>query len=434
MLMPAIRLCALVAASALLSLTSTAAAQADDGSRFEHALLDVLRERGLIGDAEYEELVAIARERAASDRVEVDLLESRLEHLRAPDLQVNGGKPGGLEFRSPDGRWSLGLKGRLQTRVESFNSEDSAATGTSFSVNTARLTVEGQAGVENVTYSIEMDIPTNDRIEDPAKDKTAFLRHAYIDWGFDASDALRFGQFKFPFGREGLIPNGSLSLPAVSIASKEFTPSYEPGAMLKGTLDEGHWEYYAAVANGEGANKNNTAGEAGNGLRDGVRVVWNPLGAMKLDEPAFQTVDDGGTKLALGAAWMRNHDSTGLNVATPGADTTSEGLELHLFRGPWSLLVEEFQRRSEMPAADSVTDRGQTVQLGLFVDRDVWEVVARRSSIDFDAKDDQVENTLGLNWYLVRHAAKWQLDLSTLENEDATADATRVRLQYQAIF
>ncbi len=65
-----------------------AAAQATDSTTVEVAILDVLLARGLIDQPTYEELLALAREKAAGTRSEIDLIEGRLERLRAADVAV----------------------------------------------------------------------------------------------------------------------------------------------------------------------------------------------------------------------------------------------------------------------------------------------------------------------------------------------------------
>jgi hypothetical protein len=424
---------ALLAVLALLSLAPDPRAQADDGSSLDVAILDILKARGIIDDAQYAELMALARSRVDRERSEIDLIQGRLERLRAPDLQTEGGTPGKLKWKSSDGKWSFNLKGRVIGRVEDFNSDDGALDDTNFHAD-FRLNMEGNAGAENVTYKVELDAPTNKNRVDPATEPGFNLRDAYINWAFESGVNAEIGQFKFPFGREMLTSSAQTDLMERSIASVQFSPEYEPGAMAWGTAQNGVWEFYAAMANGEGRSKNNTPGDDLNGLRDGVRVVWNPLGAFKLDGPAFQTMDEETTKIGVGAAYMVNHDSAGLATATAGSDTATLGLEFQVFSGPVSFLAENYSRQGDVSGGPNVDDDGYTLQAGWFFLPNVWEVVARLSAIDFDAADDQQEAVLGLNYYVDRHNGKWMVDFSKLDNQGTTPDAKRIRLQYQLIF
>ena len=426
--------CLAATSLALLAFLPTARAQSDDSSSVDVAILDVMRARGLIDEAQYAELLAMARAKVDRERGEIDLIQGRLERLRAPDLQTEGGTPGKLKWKSSDGKWSLALKGRIVARVEHLSSDDNTKTVTNFSVPALRLYFEGNSGAENVTYKIEIDGPTSKTASDPATAGVFNLRDGWVNWSFENGANVEMGQFKFPFGREMLTTSAGTDLQERSIASIEFSPEYEPGAMAWGTADNGVFEWYVAAANGEGRSKNNTPGDTKNGLREGVRVVWNPLGPMKLDGPAFQTVDDDSTKVGIGAAYMNNKDSAGLATQTVGSDASTLGFEFGLMSGPLSVIAESFKREQSVNVGTNVDDKGDTVQVGCFVVPNVWEVVARLSKIDFDVKDDMSEAVLGLNYYVDKHNGKWMVDVSKLNNSGATADAKRIRLQYQAIF
>ncbi|MBM3985050.1 MAG: hypothetical protein FJ296_05075 [Planctomycetes bacterium] len=410
-----------------------AAAQHADGGSVESAILDILLARGIITADEHAELLALARAQADARAGEVELVEARLQRLRAPDVQATGGTPGKLVFRSADGTWSLGLRGRIQARVENLASDDDSRDDTNFSVPRGRLVVEGQSGAPQATYKLELDVSTQKNPSDPASGKDASLDEGWINWAFDAQDNLRLGQLRFPFSRESHVGTSVLSLAERSLANQEFAADKEPGALLWGTLDEGAWEWFLAVSNGEGKRANNTSGSDRNGLRRGARLVWNPLGPFRPEGPAFVTLDDGGERLALGASWMRNDDSSGTFTVTPGSDTETSGLELQAFSGPWSLMADAYARR-ELRAGPDVEDRGSTLQLGRLFDEGTWELVARTSSVDLDTEDDQREHVLGFNWYVARHAGKWLVELGRLRGSGDAPDERRLRVQYQLQF
>lgn len=426
---------ALLPAACAAWLSVMASAQGSADSTLETELLNLLREKGIITAAEHDSLLAEAQRRADSRSNELTLIESSLSRLAAPDVQARGGSSGKLVFRSPDGKWSLGVKGYVQGRLEDLDSDDDTRDGRNISAARARLAVEGNAGAPNVKYRMEIDASTNSRLVDPATENNVTPRDIYADIGFLGPNSVRIGQFKFPMGREQLTSTSAIAIQDLSIATVEFTPSYEPAAMVSGSLLEGIFEYQVAVSNGEGRGRNNTVGDEKDGMRRGARAVWNPLGAIKLDGPAFQTVDDGSARLGLAASWMQNRDSQALNTVTVDADATTSGLEAGFLWGPISALAETFRRINDPAAGDHVKDTGWNYQFGwLFGPASVLELVARYSAIDFGAKDDQEEKTLGLNWYLDRHTSKWMLDFSKLGGDGAVPDADRIRLQFQAMF
>ena len=423
-------LCALL----VPALSTVALAQSSADSTLETDLLDILKEKGVITADQYDSLLAAAHKRAEARSNELTLIDASLQRLAAPDVQARGGQPGKLVFRSPDGKWTMGLRGEIQARVEHTDSNDPTKDDNNISVPRARLTVEGTAGAPNIRYKLQLDASTNSKPTDPATEPAATPRDVYVDWGFLETNSLRLGQFKFPFGREQLTSTSQIDLQELSIATNEFTPSYEPAAMVSGLLADGMFEYQAAMSNGEGRGKNNTPGETKNGMRAGARVVWNPLGAFKLDGPAFQTVDDGSTKLGVGAALMRNEDSSGLNTVTPGANTETSDFEAGLDSGPLAVLAEAFHRTTHAQAGGDTIDDGRNFQLGYLFDAARFELVGRYSSIDYGAKDDQFEKTVGVNWYVDRHNAKWMADFSKLSGQGSTPDTNRLRLQFQVLF
>jgi phosphate-selective porin OprO/OprP len=438
---------ALLALSLLLGVFPvTAVAQADDEvGNVEIAILDVLLERGIIDQAQYEEMLALARAKVEDSRTEIDLIEGRLARLRAPEVQMSGGSPGKLEFTSADGKWSAKFKGRIQARVTDLDSDDNDEDGTNFSVPRARFGVSGRAGGEHIKYKFEIDAPTDKELGswDDSDGNDAEIKDAYIDYGMSDSTALKMGHFKFPFGREELTSSGNISLMERSIATDVFAPGRDPGFMYHGGADDGAFEYYLAIANGDGENEPNSAagsgpvlGEEYDGLRYGARVVFHPMGPMKLDGPAFQTLEDDGVKMAFGASFMMNEDDDGLAPVKADADTL--GLEFQLMSGPLSLLAEWFSRTAELSAPGTdVDDDGFTVQAGMFLEPNVWELVARYSEVDFDADspfNDLEEVTIGINRYVAGHAGKWMLDLVELDVDSGTPDEQQLRLQYQLIF
>ena len=410
-----------------------AAAQRADASSVDAAILDVLLARGLIDQGQYDELLELARANASESRGEIDLIEGRLARLRAPDLQTSGGTPGKLLFKSSDGKWSMAVKGRIQARVENVDSTDDTKEAANISVPRARLGLEGTSGAENVKYRLEFDLNTNKKLEDPAKEGTLTTRQAWIDWGFENGMAVLLGQTEFPFGREAMTSSGAQELGERSILFTEFMPEYEPQVQLHGTANDGEFEYQVAVSNGEGRGKNNTPGSTKNGLRKGVRVVWNPLGAFKADGPAFQTVDTGETRLALGASYMTNEDSSGLNTNTVGVDTRSLGYEVQVLSGPWAIAAESITRDEQDSVDVNDDDKGNLFQVGYLI-TPTWEVVGRRAAIDFDNKDDMIETGLGLNFYVDRHNGKWQLEWNRVDAQGVSADTSLWRLGYQLMF
>ncbi|HZJ70616.1 MAG TPA: porin [Planctomycetota bacterium] len=442
---------------ALLFAASPAArAQQDDGNSVDEAILDVLLERGIIDQAQYEELLAMAKAKRDADANEIALIEGRLARLNAPDVQVQGGQPGKLAFKSPDGKWSAELRGFIQARFTNTNAEADGQSGNNFSVPRARMILSGISGAPNVKYKLEIDASTKTGLDtdvdttEPSEQQDAIVKDAYVDYGVTDSGSVRFGQYKFPFGREELISDSSDDLVDKSLANRTFAPAREPGASWQGKALDGVLEYELAASNGDGQNEPNSADssalDVGDGLRYGARAVWYPLGEMKYDFPSFQTLD-GGSKLSLGVAYMSNKDARLLNTVvagTNGTDANTLDLELQWMTGPFSLLAELYDRSTIVPGSADGDDNGYTVQAGFFVVPRVWELVARLSMVDqtdlppgfvSGTPSRQQETTIGIDRYIDGHNGKWMFDFVDTDNETVSdQDSQQVRLQYQVMF
>ena len=433
--------------AALTVAAPDAFARDDDDRTFDSAILDVLLERGLIDEATYAELIQLAGAQRAEQR-ETDLLKDQLQRLRAPDVATSGGKSGKLKWESEDGKWSLGIKGRIQAQFDAVRGENGnrKADVNNFGLRRGRLAFSGKAGGDDLTYKFEIDAPTSDKVNSGAK-KDFSVTDMWLNWGLNDGLDFKWGQYKFPFGREVHLSSSSLNLVNESIATKEFAPDREPGAMLYGATEDSIVEWYLGVSNGQGtgvANESGTGSASGaTGMRTGARVVVNPMGKLDKSASALQTVNDGGVLVSLGASYMRNSDQNvdvnGNKLADP-ADARSNddtmGLDAQVFAGPFSLLAEHFSRTMDVDQGlPDVDDKGLNLQAGVFVVDDVIELVLRRTELDYDVSDDLQETTLGVVYYVDKHNSKFTFDVSDIKNKDTPKkDATQVRAQYQLVF
>jgi hypothetical protein len=424
---------------------SEAVARDDDAAAktVDAAILKILLARGIIDQETFDEIMALALVETAEQR-ELDLLEERFQRLSVPEVGTGGGRPGKLHFESEDGKWSLGFKGRLNIQAEAERGEggNRAADENNISVRRGRLAFFGKAGGENTTYKIEIDAATQSSTNEGKKDLA--LTDAWVNWGVSENTDVKAGQFKFPFGREVHSSSTTLNLVEESMASKEFTPDREPGLMAYGHTEDKFLEWWAGLANGEGQGRGKQSGKTGSsstGMRKGFRLVMNPLGEVKKGMSAFQTVNDGSTRVAFGGSYMVNDDQSrdvdgDGTVGDGSSDDVTQGYELQVVSGPFSFVGETFHRKMDLSqGAGSVRDDGFNAQLGMFLVPNEYELVLRHTQLDFDTDDDMHELTLGLNVFADGQASKWSFDLSRLDNKDsADSDSTRARALYQIIF
>jgi hypothetical protein len=162
-------------------------------------------------------------------------------------------------------------------------------------------------------------------------------------------------------------------------------------------------------------------------------VVWCPLGAIKNDGPAFQTYDTGEARLSIGANYMTNQDSSGLNPATVGADTRTAGVDALFLCGPLSVTGELISRDEHDKTGVNDDDDGYLLEGGwLLTDR--WELAVRQAGIDYEVKDDRTERAVGVNYYVDKHNGKWQLEWNQIDAQGVTPSQTLWRVGYQLMF
>jgi hypothetical protein len=439
----------LALAIALAVLSPSVHALDDDDRSFDHALLDILLERGLIDESAYDELLSLAGARRQEAR-DVDLLHDQLQRLRHADVTTGGGKPGKLNFESDDGRWSMGIKGRIQVQATVVEGESGnrGADSRNVAVRRGRLALSGKAGGDNLTYKIEADMPTRQVVNTSTR-KDFKLTDAWLNWELNDTTDLKAGQFKFPFGREVMSVSSGLNLVDGSLAAAAFVPDREPGAMLYGSTEDSILEWYVATANGQRSGFANQEGNLDSGatsMRTGARVVVNPMGKLGKGLSPFQTVETGDVKVSFGASYMNNPDqrtnSNGVLGPGDGTDARTEnttvGYDFQMFAGPFSFLAEMYDRTRDfdqgLPDGD---DDGHTVQAGVFIVPNELEVVARVSEVDFETGflPDLKETTLGVVYYVDKHNSKFSFDVSDIENKSTpNKDSKRARAQWQLIF
>src|SRR5262245_62067732 len=179
----------------------------------------------------------------------------------------------GLTFATPSGETTLNMGFYMQFRfqwldydryvrsnpllssppipVENLGEQDK-----SFDVRRLRVYFRGALGYPWLTYKLELDLVGNDEglrtlfippgdpatgfvgvdIQSGAEDKdgrTVKLLDAYMNIAKIQAASARLGQFKIPHGREELVSDDRLQLPARSIASDFFAPSRDRGALFR---------------------------------------------------------------------------------------------------------------------------------------------------------------------------------------------------------
>jgi hypothetical protein len=154
--------------------------------------------------------------------------------------------------------------------VENLGEQDK-----SFDIRRLRLYFRGALGKPWLTYKLELDLVGNDEglrsvfippgdpatgfvgvdVQSGAEDKdgrTVKLLDAYLNIARNPAASARLGQFKIPHGREELVTDDRLQMPARSIASDFFAPSRDRGILFFGETPNGIVGYQVGAFNGTG--------------------------------------------------------------------------------------------------------------------------------------------------------------------------------------
>lgn len=370
---------------------------------------------------------------------------------------VSVGSGGGLRISSPDGRFQVGLRGRIQALYQhaahdvetnhlrfgsDYAGRPAVLDESQFRLRRGRLAFSGHVYDPRYGFKVQFELAGT----------SLSLKDAYMDWSAHGEALhLRAGQFKVPFGRQELTSIFKQQLVDRSVVSGAFADGWDAGAMVWGEPADGRLEYYLGVFNGEGINAR--------GQQDGdnewaARVVAAPLGSVGYDESARGRPE--GLRAALGlnarmnGGWFHDVDGVpGIEGPTetcvagacrilPGDDATVRtlGADVALRWSGLAATVELFTRRidPEDPLLPKLDSRGWYADLGAMVSERV-EAGVRYAALDPDraVADDRVREIAPfVDYYLRGHDLKVQADYTFLRWEtgaDAVLRDRRARVQ-----
>ena len=320
----------------------------------------------------------------------------------------------------------------------------------SFDLRRARMYMRGQLGQPWIKYKVEFDLVGNDEglrnvfippgdpttgfvgvnISSGAESKdgrTMKLLDAYVDLSPNPAANFRIGQFKIPHGREEIVSDNLLQMPARSISSDFFAPSRDRGVLFFGATPTALIGYQVGAFNGTGLTR-------GQNLDPDLAYVARLTAAGKggyLDTESV--IDDPATFHVQGSvSWYDTSDtpkrqSPSIPIGKIRDTRLSGDVE---FFWPRANLILEYHSRSidadydfDLPASCfgaylngrlSCDSRGYTAQAGVLIAPE-HELSARYSKIDNDTqidRDERTEATLAYTYYIRRHALKLNVSVS----------------------
>ena len=330
---------------------------------------------------------------------------------------------GGLTIRSGDNSLSLGVWGQLRWTGTDRQDYDADSSGTSgfgdadpvdneFSIPRFRVYLQGSVWKKWLKYKLEYELSNTSNSQGSNKIKDGFVEAA-----LRPEFAVRFGQFKTPFGLQELTPDIRLEFQERAITDAKFTSARDMGVAISGTTPSKAVGWSAGVFNGGGESRS----QDDVGLLYVGRAWFDPLGEYKLSETAVENPDK--MILHLGAAARTGELARG--TATSGVyqnpnNETAYGAEFAWrLKRMWAT-AEYFRMNDEQGnpvSGPTIHSAGWHAQFGYLVTKSL-ELAVRYARINPDRSvvdDDLAEARAGVNYYWKGHNLKLQWDVGFLE-------------------
>lgn len=337
---------------------------------------------------------------------------------------------------------TLQFGGLVQVQAEAGDRGDSrfSSANDRIFLRRARLNASGKF-LEHFDFKLEVELAGSLA---EASSLRAQATDAYITWNRSPAAAVRFGQFKSPFGHEQLFVDSKLPTIERSLVNDRLTLGRQIGAQVGGELFDKRLFYAAGVFNGNGTNTS---------ANDNDRFATIGRVSAQVFRGKLRDQD---SSLVLGGGFYSSEDA-GVTIAGLGFDATPassdrdnlfagkrEGLGFDLqLKAPgarfevWAEWLEgHFEPLSGRPRA-SLDAEGFAVQGMVFLRPDRLELVLRHESFDPDALADANESTidtLGVNYFLKGHDLKAMINLLRIDDRLQAEAATRVLVRMQILF
>ena len=377
-------------------------------------LEDVLKEKGVITEADYQEVAKSSK-----------------------PFDYKLGK--GFTFTSADEKFQLSVGGRTQIRYTftDYDNDRTAATtpfarttdSSQFNAQRVILNFMGYAYSKDLTFKTELDV----RQLATGTSRNG-LRDVFLNYRFMDELQLLVGQTKVKFGYNTIQSDGALMFVDRSPIYTAFTPSYEVGAFAYGKAFNGLVEYATSVTNGDGQ----TTAAGSNDNCFAARIAVSPLGAVSMDEPDLAISKK--PVFTIGANYLHNTLDTDGNaayatIAGAGATVNSYGVDGHF---KWMGLALQGEAIFLDGNSDALVYYGQagymiTPKLGVAVRYTVQDKDRAASS---DLRSEQMG---AISYYFDKHNLKVQADIANLHDQNGarnagTTDDMQYRAQVQLVF
>ncbi len=386
-------------------------------------LEDVLKEKGVITEADYN-----------------DILKS------APKSTPVAYKPGsGFSFTSPDEKFQLTIGGQLQPRY-TFTQKDGAnqADSSEWRLQRAKTLFSGYFLTKDLTFKFNQNWAQLGTFNSNSTNSNSsqVLEETYLNYKIVDEAQIRVGQDKIQYARQWITSSTQDEFVDNSFVTNAFRPSYDTGLGLNGSIAKGLATYSAQLLGGKGQN----VPQGTNNNSYNLRLAINPLGDMKYSEGDL----DGSAKplFSLGGAYFhdtirRNTDATkaiantfdnnNLNFTgtsgwlglknNNGLFSTTENVNINTFETDLAFKWLGLSLQSEYFWAEgvgqgtnaTVISKGLYAQAGYMVIPKTVELALRYAWMDYNQeKTDSLKSEVqgAISWYVNGHNLKVQADVT----------------------
>jgi len=404
-------------------------------------LEDVLKEKGVITEEDYKEIV------------------------KSSPFKYKLGE--GVNFTSADGKFSNSVGGMFQVRYTYMDLDDSNNTATrkaqsssKFELKRIKLLFNGHAYSPDLTYKLSLNFSN---ITGGTTTNGGLMEEAWMNYRLYDELQFRIGQDKVQFARQWITPSTALQFVDVSPVTSAFAPGYDTGLAINGKVAKGVVNYSIAAMGGVGQNTFRTTTD--NAFA--ARVVVNPLGDMKYGEP---DLDNSAKPLvSVGANFYRDAIAVGEtnnlgytksagwygigSPLMPASQRFTNGEQLDFnsigvdtaFKWQGLSVASEYFYAEAKGEDSTLRADGFYAQAGYFVIPSKVELAYRYSYLDPNnkvANDHWIENTVAASWYINKHNLKIQTDYTLVHKQAAIAstrgandtDDNQLRFQVQMLF
>ena len=196
------------------------------------SLEDVLKEKGVISEEDYKEIV------------------------KSSPSKYKLGE--GFNFTSADGKFNGSIGGLYQVRYTLMDLDRINNTATKkaldsskFELKRIKLLFNGSAYSPDLTYKLSLNFAN---IAAGTTNNGGLLEETWLNYRVLDEFQIRFGQDKIQFSRQFITPSTALQFVDQSIVSAAFAPGYDTGIAINGKIKGGLINYSIAGVGGVGQN------------------------------------------------------------------------------------------------------------------------------------------------------------------------------------